>query len=170
MRQVECDAEERPAAEQGRFVVRPGLVEAEDAHYGEVQSVQNGSTSSEVVEFLSHWKITRVENHAERPAREAKVAEGKVVFAQGVRGRDRRADALHAILVREIVEQRKQDGEDFLDAEDAVEGPFSVILHDGLEHWGVAGDAPVGYDVLAGVVAFGGTVPEEEAEMEGWSC
>jgi hypothetical protein len=49
-----------------------------------------------------------------------------------------------------------------------VERPFAVELDDGLGRGG--GEAEVGYDVLAGVVAFGGTGPEEEAVEEGWSA
>jgi hypothetical protein len=43
-----------------------------------------------------------------------------------------------------------------------------VELEDGLEERRVAGLALVGYEVLAGVVAFGGAVPEEEAALEGF--
>ena len=42
--------------------------------------------------------------------------------------------------------------------EEAVEGPFSVELDDVFGR----GDALVGDDVLAGVIAFGWAVPEEE--------
>jgi hypothetical protein len=43
-----------------------------------------------------------------------------------------------------------------------------VELLDGIEVGRVACFSLVGYDVLAGVVAFGGTVPEEETTLE--SC
>jgi hypothetical protein len=60
------------------------------------------------------------------------------------------------------VSQGTEDAEGFLDAEEAVEGPFAVELDDG-----VAGlDAGGGDDVLAGVVAFAGAVPEEESMEE----
>lgn len=36
-----------------------------------------------------------------------------------------------------------------------------MILNDGLDVWGVALESTLGHDVLAGIVAFGGTVPEE---------
>ena len=42
-------------------------------------------------------------------------------------------------------------------------------LQDGLEVGRVAGEARLRYDVLAGVVAFGGAVPEEEAVLEGFA-
>jgi hypothetical protein len=53
-----------------------------------------------------------------------------------------------------------------LHAQEAAEGPFPVELHNGLG----GGDALVGYDVLAGIVAFLGAGPEEEAVEEGWRC
>lgn len=43
-----------------------------------------------------------------------------------------------------------------------------MVLDDGLEHRGVPGKPLVRYDVLAGVVTFRGTVPEEQAEVEGY--
>jgi hypothetical protein len=52
-----------------------------------------------------------------------------------------------------------------LEAEGAAERPFAVELHDGFG----AGLAAGGDDVLAGVVAFGGAGPEEEAAVEGWN-
>lgn len=70
--------------------------------------------------------------------------------------------------VGEVVEEGEEDGEGFLHAHVAVEGPFAVELED----WGpvgrIAGEAGIGYDVLAVVVAFGGTGPEEQAALE--SC
>lgn len=41
------------------------------------------------------------------------------------------------------------------------------LVH-GLHIWRIAGEAFRGHDVLAGIIAFGGTVPEEEAAVEGW--
>ena len=49
-----------------------------------------------------------------------------------------------------------------------MEGPFAVELQDGRDVFGVAVEAVVGYDVLAGVVAFGGTVPEEQPSLKSW--
>lgn len=54
-------------------------------------------------------------------------------------------------------------------AEEAVEGPFPVELHDGREEGWIAREACFGYDVLAGVVAFLGAGPEEEAVLEGYA-
>jgi hypothetical protein len=54
-----------------------------------------------------------------------------------------------------------------LDAQEAVEGPFAVELEDGLQVGGFAGEAAGGGYVLAGVVAFGWAIPEEEAALEG---
>lgn len=66
--------------------------------------------------------------------------------------------------MREEVHQAEQHGEGLLHAEEAVEGPFAMVLHDRLQHGRVAVHAPVGDDVLAGVVTFGRAVPEEESE------
>lgn len=51
-----------------------------------------------------------------------------------------------------------------------MEGPFPVELHDGREEGWIAREACFGYDVLAGVVAFLGAGPEEEAVLEGLEC
>jgi hypothetical protein len=71
------------------------------------------------------------------------------------------------MVMSEKVEQRENDGKGFLHAEETVKGPFSVELENGFAVRGFAGEALVGDDVLAGVVAFGGAVPEEEAVLEG---
>lgn len=68
----------------------------------------------------------------------------------------------------EEVEEAEEDGGGLLHAEEAVEGPFAVVLHNRVQEGRVAGEALGGGDVLAGVVAFGGAVPEEEAVLEGW--
>ena len=52
-------------------------------------------------------------------------------------------------------------------AEQAVEGPFAMELDDWREVGWIAGQSLFGYDVLAGVIAFGGAVPKEEA-VEEW--
>jgi len=55
-----------------------------------------------------------------------------------------------------------------LHAEEAVEGPFAVVLDNGVRFGRGASEAGVSDDMLAGVVAFGGAVPEENAALEGW--
>lgn len=65
----------------------------------------------------------------------------------------------------EEVACRTEDGEWFLDAEHPSEGPFAVELDYGLR--GDGGYARGSDDVLADMVAFGGTGPEEEAVEEG---
>lgn len=70
----------------------------------------------------------------------------------------------------EVVKKGEEDGEGFLHADVAVEGPFAVVLEDWRSVRGVAGEAGVGYDVLAVVVAFGGTGPKEEAALESCGC
>lgn len=66
--------------------------------------------------------------------------------------------------MRPEVADREEHGEGLLHADEAVKGPFTVELDNGE----VGGDARAGDDVLAGVVAFGGAVPEEEAAGQGW--
>ena len=72
------------------------------------------------------------------------------------------------MVMSQEVEQREDHRERFLHAEEAVEGPFAVKLKDWFAVGGVAGEALVGHDVLTGVVAFGGAVPEEESVLESW--
>ena len=72
------------------------------------------------------------------------------------------------MVVREEVEEGEEDGGRLLHAQEAVERPFAVELEDGLKVGGFAGEAAGGGYVLAGVVAFGGAGPEEEAALEGW--
>jgi hypothetical protein len=167
VRDVEEDAQRGPKTQEALLA---GLwaVEAEDADRGVVEAVEDVCAGSPVVEFLGEGKIARVEEHAEGPACEADIAKGEVVFAQRVRGRDPGAQLRHAPRVREVVEQREDDAEGLLHAHEAVEGPFAVELVHGLHIGRVAGEALRGYDVLACVVAFGGTVPKEQAAVQGW--
>jgi hypothetical protein len=67
----------------------------------------------------------------------------------------------------EEVEEGEEDRGWLLYAEKAPERPFPVELHDGVEVRRVAGEALVGDDVLADVIAFRRTRPEEEAVLEG---
>jgi len=62
----------------------------------------------------------------------------------------------------EEVEEGEQDGKGFLEAEEAVEGPFAVELFDRVQVGRRAGEAVGGYYVLAGIVAVGRAGPEEE--------
>jgi hypothetical protein len=101
--------------------------------------------------------------HAEGPASHAEVCEVDVVFAQRVGCWDVGGDLREAVLVCEEVEEREEDGEGLLHAQEAVEGPFAVELHD----WFSGGDALVRDYVLAGVVAFCWAVPEEQAVQDG---
>lgn len=64
--------------------------------------------------------------------------------------------------MREEIEEGEEDGEGFLHAEEAVEGPFPVELDNGFR----CCDALVGYYVLACVIAFLWAIPEEKAVEE----
>lgn len=70
------------------------------------------------------------------------------------------------MIMSQEVEQREDDGERLLHAEETVEGPFAVELENWLAVGRFTGEAFVGNDVLAGVVAFGRTVPEEKAVLQ----
>jgi len=63
------------------------------------------------------------------------------------------------MVMSEEIEQREDYREGFLHAEESVKGPFAMELEDWFTVWGVAGEALVGYHVLAGVVAFRRAVP-----------
>lgn len=65
----------------------------------------------------------------------------------------------------EEIEEAEEDRGRLLNAHEAVEGPFAMELEDGFEVGWVARDSLVGDYVLAGIVAFGGTIPQQEAVL-----
>lgn len=144
-------------------------MQPEDPHRRVIQPVQHARARRKVVQLLGGAEVARVEQHAEGPAREPDVAEQQVVAAQRVRGGDALAQPAHAVVVREEVEQREDDRERLLHAQEAMEGPLAVELQDRLAVGRVAGEARVRDDVLAGVVALGWAGPEEEAALEGFA-
>ena len=73
------------------------------------------------------------------------------------------SDFVHAIVVREEVEEAEADRGRLLNPYEAVEGPFAVELENGLEVGWVASESLVGNYVLAGIIAFGGAGPQQEA-------
>ena len=64
------------------------------------------------------------------------------------------------------VEKRKDDGEHLLYAQDPEKRPLSVELNYRTEHRRVTGDPAVGDNMLAGIVAFGRTSPEQKTQMD----
>lgn len=78
----------------------------------------------------------------------------------------RLSNARHTITMSEEIHEGEEDGKRFLHAKYSIEGPFSVELDDGFEHWRVPVNPSVRDDVLACVVAFCWAVPEEEAEVK----
>lgn len=165
MCQVEENTQQCPGP-QNTIVHRRLLVQTKHPHHRQVQAIQDTGARAKIVQLFRESEIARVEHHAEDPRREAKVSKAQVVFPQRVRGRDGFAQHFHAVVVGEEVEERKDDGKGFLHAEEAVKGPFAMELEDGFAVWWVAGEALVGDDVLAGIVAFRRTVPEEEAVLQ----
>ena len=107
-----------------------------------------------------------MEDHAEHPACHAHVAERRVIFPQGVIPRYAVSDLGEAIAVGQEVEEGEEDGKGFLHAQEAVKGPFAMVLDDGLEHRRVSRDTAVSDDVLADIIAIGGARPEKETKME----
>lgn len=163
MAQVHQRAQQRPGA-QHRRAARRGAVEAEVVHDGVVQAVQHVEPGAEIVKLLGQAEIARVEDARGGPAHDADPGERDVERPQGVGARQGGADLGEAVEVPCEVEGGEEDGEGLLDAEQAGEGPLAVELDDRL----VGGAASFGDDCLAGVVAFGGTIPEEEAAVKGW--
>jgi hypothetical protein len=135
-------------------------VETEDADGREEEPVHHAQARSEVVQLLSDVEVPRVEDHAEDPTRDPAVSESNVVFPQRVAGRDFGLQPAHSPVMCQEVEEREENAGRLLDPGEAVEGPFAVKLQDGFEVGWVAGETRLRYDVLAGVVAFGGAVPE----------
>lgn len=160
MRNVRHDAERSPG-EQRAFVRR--LVEPEDAHGGEVEAVEYGCTGSEVVHALCEHKVSCVEHGAPEPGHDAEHAKKAVVRDEGVATWEFTTDGAEAGVVGVTVDDGEEDAEGLLDAEETLEGPFSVELLDRT----AAGEAFRGYGALAGVVAFLGASPEEETEVKG---
>lgn len=166
MQRIQRNAESCPEPQQALF---PRLLPVEPKHSDGriVQPIQNIRARSKVVQLLRDSKVSGMEYHAECPARQAHVSKPQVVFPQRVRRGYLVAELRHTPVVREVVEEGEDDAKRFLHAHEAVEGPFAVELVDGLHVRRVARETLGGYDVLARVVTFGGTVPEEQAAVEG---
>lgn len=163
MPHIHQHAQKRPRA-QHAAAARRRAVQAEVVHGRVVEPVQHVEPRAQVVELLGQAEVARVEEARGGPRGDADVGEDDVEGPQGGGGRDRGADLVQAVEVRPEVERREEHREGLLDAEDAREGPFAVELDDGL----VGGQARGRDYGLAGVVAFGGAVPEKEAVVEGW--
>jgi hypothetical protein len=162
---VEGNTEEDPCSKDaGAF--RRVFVQTKHPHHRKKQPIHDRSSSTEIVQFLRNSKIPRMKHTAKNPTREAKIAKAKIKLPEWVTSRNLLPQNFHTVIVSEKIKQRKDDGEGFLHAEEAVKGPFAVELEDWFAVGGFAGETFVGDDVLAGVVAFGGAGPEEEAVLE----
>lgn len=158
MHDVQQNAQRSPQSQHALFS-RVSAIEAKHPDRRIVQPIQHVCTRCPVIQFLSDVEVAGVEDHAERPARQAHISKPKVVFAQGVGSRDLLTELCHTPVVCEVVEQREDDAEGLLHAHEAVERPFTVELVYGLHVRRIAGEALRRHDVLAGIVAFGGTIP-----------
>ncbi len=73
---------------------------------------------------------------------------------------------MQAVVVGGEVAEREEHAERLLHAQNSMEGPLAVELDYWLRRFG--GNARVGDDVLAGVVALGRAVPQKEAVEDRW--
>lgn len=172
MREVQRAAKNRPEPqERARFTRIRGqarLVQPEDPNRCVEQPIHNAHARSNIIQLLRQIEISRVEDHAEDPTRVPTVPESQIVLPQRISSWDLILELLNAPVVREEVEEGEEHAGGFLHAEEAEEGPFSVELEDRFEVGRFARKAGVGGDVLASVVAFAWTGPEEEAVVEGF--
>ncbi len=106
-----------------------------------------------VVQLFGKVVVSGVENHAENPACVTDVTEPEVVLSQWIVCRYSTPYFGHPIMMREEIHQGEEDRSRLLYAEITGEGPFAVILEDGVEHWGLSFDSAIGNDMLAYIVA-----------------
>lgn len=140
----------------------PGVVQAARPHHDVVESVEDAGAGGEVVELLGEAEVARVEHGAEDPGRDAHEGEDLVVAPHRVPGRDLAPHLEQAPVVRRQVAQAEEHRERLLHPQHPGEGPLPVELRHGL----AGGAPPRRHDLLAGVVAFFGARPEEEAAVD----
>lgn len=102
-----------------------------------------------------------MEKHAKNPTSQTKITKAQVEFSQRVGRRYILPHFCHAVLVSKEVEEGEDDGEELLKSEDTVKRPFPMVLDYRLQHRRVSSKASVCDDMLAGIIAFGVTVPEK---------
>lgn len=100
-----------------------------------------------------------MEDHAKDPTSQPEVAEQQVVLAQRIRSRNCVAELTNSPVMCDEIGEAEEHREGLLHAEEAVERPFAMELDNGRGRLGEGSEACVRYDMLASVVAFGGTVP-----------
>lgn len=110
-----------------------------------------------------------MENHTENPAGKPTVSESQIILPQRVARGYVFPDFGHAPVMGKEVEEGEEDRGGLLHSQKAVEWPFAVELIDWLEVRWVAGETLGRNHMLASVIAFGGTVPEEETVLERFS-
>jgi hypothetical protein len=166
MQRVQQHAQRSPYPQQ-RPLPRFILVQPEDAYGRIVHPIQDIRARRKVIQLLCQIEVPGMENHTKHPTRQIDVAPPQIVLAQRVRRGDLVAELRHAPVVCEVVEQGEDDAEGLLHAHEAVKRPFAVVLVYGLRVRRVVREAGVGHDVLACIVAFGGTVPEKKTAVQG---
>ena len=126
---VHCRADHGPDPESGLL---GRSVQAEDADWRIVQSIQDACAGRKIICLLRDTEVTGVEDHTEDPARQSKISEEKIVGSQFVPGRYRFPNLSQPLLVCKEVEQGEEDRERLLDSHEAIEGPFAMVLNDGV--------------------------------------
>lgn len=142
-----------------------GEVPLPDLDRRQKEAIHDIRPGGEVVHALREAKVPGVEHGRPEPADDAHVPKQAVVPVQRVATGDVPLQAAQADHVCVEVRQAEDHREGFLHPEHPPEGPFAVVLLDRAR--GVGGEADGGEGALAGVVAFGGAGPEEEAEVQG---
>ena len=103
-----------------------------------------------------------MEDGAEEPANHTEVGEDNVVLAHGIFRRQLLLNVSESREMLVAIEDREDDGEGFLETENAQEGPFTVELFDRL----AGGDTFGGDGSLTLVVTIGRAAPCQESEVK----
>jgi hypothetical protein len=107
-----------------------------------------------------------MKDHAENPCSKTKVSKKQIVSTKWIAGWHFGLELAYTVIVCEKVEQREEHREWFLHSHKAMKRPFSMELKNRLSVWRISGHTLISHNVLAGVIAFGGTGPEEDTAVE----
>jgi hypothetical protein len=137
-------------------------VDIRDSKTDIVEAVQDTRPRRKVIRPLGEKEIPDMENGRPCPRIHSEYPEQNVVRFKGVWIRDALGKVLNPAIVAVEIEEGEEDRAGFLDACESEEGPFPVELVEGEVVMAELGC----YLALAGVVAFWGAIPEEEAEVQ----
>lgn len=139
------------------------LVQSEQADRRVVETVQHVCAGTKIVHTLSEDEISRVKDGRPEPAHEAKVSEETIPVDHRIIVWEVEGNIAEASIVCIAIQDGEEDGEGFLDTEEASERPLAVKLLNGE----AISDAFGGDGLLTDVVAVLGAGPEGETKMEG---